>query len=182
MTGFRTIPCLPALAALALGLLAAGCATPDVNPARARAGTGYVDLHTGSADDLGWDVARFDNDSHGFRRLFSDLKPVEGGILRLALAPGRHRLRVTFLNRVIAQPAEIEMEIQDGKVTPVLVTLTEAGTTQVRTRETRAGGTAYGRYGRRTRIGSDESVLYRLTAAPQPAAAYQPKEHMSYAR
>jgi hypothetical protein len=90
-------------------------------------------------------------------------------------------LRITFRNRVITSPSEIEVEVQDGKTTPVSVTFTEAGVTLVRTKETSRGGTAYGRYGRRTSIGSDETVRYSLSAVAAPPVAYQLKERMPYA-
>jgi hypothetical protein len=110
------------------------------------------------------------------------LEPAAGGFLRLAFAPGRHRLQVTFLNRVITQPAEIEVEVQDGKITPVRATLTSAGVALVETRETSRGGTAYGRYGRRTKISSDETAMYGISAVADPPVAYQHKERMPYAR
>jgi len=171
---------LPAIAALTL--LATGCATSNVNPPEARANTGYVDFHAEAATDLCWEVTRFDERGQDFQRVFSAFDPPTVGILRRAFPPGRHRLRVTFLNRVITQPAEVELEIQDGRITPVRVSLTEAGTTMVESKEVNRGGTARGHHGRRTKIDSDETAMYRLSAAAAPAVAYQPKERMSYAR
>jgi hypothetical protein len=147
-----------------------------------RANTGYVDFHADSSGELSWDVARFDDRTQSFKSVFSELEPAAGGFLRLAFAPGRHRLQVTFLNRVIAKPAEVEVEVQDGKITPVRVTLTEAGTALVRTKEVSRGGTAYGRYGRRTKIGSDETAMYGISAVADPPVTYQLKERMPYAR
>lgn len=170
------------LALAAIGLLVAGCATPNVNPPQARANTGYVDFHADPSAGLSWEVARWEDRSQDFQRVFWDLEPPSGGVLRLAFAPGRHRLRVTFLNRVITKPAELEVEVQDGKILPVRVTLTEAGTTLVRTKEENRGGTAYGRYGRRTKIGSDETVMHDISAVAAPPVAYQPREQMPYAR
>jgi hypothetical protein len=165
---------------VAVGLLVVGCASPNVNPPQARANTGYVDFHADSASELCWEVARFDGRSQSYQRVFSELEPPLGGVLRLAFAPGRHRLRVTILNRVITQPAEVEVELQDGKITPVRVTLTEAGVALVQTRQTSRGGTARGRYGRRTTIGSDETVMYAISAVADTPVAYQLKERMSY--
>ena len=180
MKQIKTIPFLLTFAVLALWF--SGCATRNVNPPQARANTGYVDFHADASGDLCWEVARFDDRTQSFKSVFSELKPQPGGIARLAFAPGRHRLRVTFLNRVIRKPAEIEAEVQDGKITPVRVTLTEAGVAQVETKETSRGGTAYGRYGRRTQIGSDETTMYSLSAVADPPMSYQLKERMSYAR
>lgn len=170
-----------AIAVLCLGLLAAGCASPDVNPPQARANTGYVDFHADAAG-LCWEVARFDDRSQSFQRIFSELAPPPDEALRLAFAPGRYRLRVTILNRVISEPAELEVEVQNGKITPVRVRLTEAGTTYVQTKEETRGGTAKGRYGRRTKFGSYESTRYSLSAAADWPVAYQLKERMPYAR
>ena len=127
-------------------------------------------------------MARWADHKREFQRVFWDLEPPPGVVLRLAFVPGRQRLRVTFLNRVVTKPVEIEVEVQDGKVLPVRVTLTEAGTTVVKTKEESRGGTAYGRYGRRTKISSEESVMYDISAAAGPPVAYQPKEQMPYAR
>jgi hypothetical protein len=126
-------------------------------------------------------VARFDDRMQNFKNVFSELDPLPDEVLRLAFAPGRHRLRVTFLNRVITQPAEIEVEVQDGKITPVRVALTSAGVALVETRETSRGGTARGRYGRRTKIDSDETVMYGISTVADQPVAYQLKERMSYA-
>jgi hypothetical protein len=166
--------------ALAGGFLA-GCASPNVNPAMPKANTGYADFFTDSAEDLDWEVRQLNTATGQFEPVFSRLKPIEGRILRLAFAPGRYSLRVTFLNRVIAKPAEVEVEVQDGKITPVRVTLTEAGATSVRTKETSRGGTLYGRYGRRTKIGSDEASMNSISAVAAPPVAYQVKERMAYA-
>ena len=97
--------------------------------------------------------------SRDFELVFWDLDPPPGGILRLAFAPGHHRLRVALLNCVIKKPVVVEVEVQDGKVLPVRVRLTEAGTTVVETKEQERGGTAFGRYGRRTKFGSEEMVM-----------------------
>jgi len=177
-----TLP-LPTLSfgLLLLGLIVAGCASPSVNPPQARANTGYVDFHADSSG-LCWEVARFNERAQQYQRIFSELKPPPAGILRLALAPGRHRLRVTLLNRVVIQPAELDVEVPDGKIVPVRVTLSPAGTTQVQTKEENRGGTAKGRFGRRTIIGSTESVMYSISAVAHLPVAYQVKERMSYAR
>ena len=180
MKPYKTIPFLLLFALLAVWAL--GCATQNVNPPQACANTGYADFHADLAGELYWQVERFDDRAQGFKTVFSELDPPAGGFLRLAFAPGRHRLRVTFLNRVIAQPAEVEVEVQDGKITPVRVVLTSVGTTQVETREVSRGGTVRGRSGQRTRLGSDETVMYGLSAVTDPPVPYQLKELMPYAR
>jgi hypothetical protein len=174
-----TINCLLTLAAAAL--LVSSCASPNANPPRAGANTGYVDFHADSTNALSWDVARFDVSTQAFQKVFSDLNPPQCGVLRLAFAPGRHRLRVTFLNRVISNPAEIEVEVQDGKITPVHVTLTAAGTALVDRKTQNLGNRTTGSYGLRTKIISDETVMYGVTAVAAPSVAYQIKEQMPYA-
>jgi hypothetical protein len=176
----KLIPFL--LTLLAIGLLVQGCATGNVNPRQARANTGYVDLHADPSEELNWQVSRWDERSREFELVFWDLDPPPGGILRLAFAPGRHRLRVALLNRVIKKPVEFEVEVQDGKVSPIRVTLTEAGTTVVKSKEQERGGTAFGRYGRRTKFSSEEMVMYDIGVAVDPPVAYQPRERMTYAR
>ena len=179
MKPLKTIPFLLLFALLALW--ASGCATHNVNPPQARANTGYVDFHTDPAEQLCWQIECFDDRAQSFQKVFSELDPPAGGFLRLAFAPGNHRLRVTFMNRVIVQPLEIDVAVQDGKVAPVRVTLTPAGTTLVETMKVSRGATAKGRYGRRTEIGSNESVRYGLSAAAETPAAYLLKEEMPYA-
>ena len=165
-----------------LPLWFSACSTPNVNPPQARANTGYVDFHADSAGDLSWDVARFDDRTQTFHRIFSAVKPPPGGVLRLAFAPGRQRLQLTFLNRAIADPAVVEVQVQNGQVTPVRVSFSEAGVASVRTKEVSRGATVYGRYGRSTTIGTSETATYSLSAVVDPPVAYQPKESMSYAR
>ena len=162
-----------------LALVVAGCATANVNPAQAQTNTGYVDFRAISADPLSWEVARFDEGDQSFHRVFSKAEPPAGGCLRLRFVPGSYRLRITFLNRVVAKPAEVTVEVQDGKITPVQVTLTTAGVASVRTEETRVGNTARGYYGRSTRIGSDETTMFDLTAVAGTPMPYQVKEPTS---
>ena len=178
MKPIKTSQCLLLFAMFALW--ASGCATRNVNPPQARANTGYVDFHADSSEELGWEAARFDDRTQSFKDVFSELTPPPGGVLRLAFAPGRHRLQVTFLNRVITHPAEVEVEVQDGKITPVRVTLTAAGYAFVKTKEISHGPTARGHYGRRSRFGSTETVIYGISATTEPPVAYQLKERMPY--
>ena len=86
---------LPVLAAL--GLLAGGCASPNLNPAVARPHTGYVDFYAVNADDLSWDVT----DVKRNKKVFYEFDPVKEPILRLAFKPGKYQLRITFLNHPI---------------------------------------------------------------------------------
>lgn len=179
MKQLKIIPFLLALAALALWV--PGCATQNVNPPQARANTGYVDFHVDPSAGLSWEVARFDDRTQNLRILFSNLKPPPGGILRLAFAPGHYRLRVTFLNRIISQPMEVEVEVKDGMITPVQVALIPDGTALVERREQRVGPTVRGHYRSNIKLSSDESTLYRISAGVDAPMPYQVKERTAYA-
>ena len=169
----------PAAAAV---LLCFGCASPNVNPPAPRSNSGYVDFYTESAGEVVWNIQRLDATANQFKAVFSELDPMAGGILRLAFAPGRQQLRVTFLNHAITEPAVVEVDVRNGQITPVHVALTEAGVASVQTREERLGGTAKGPYGRGTKIGSYETKTFRVTAAVQDPRPYQLKEQMRYAQ
>jgi hypothetical protein len=114
--------------------------------------------------------------------MVSDYDPSPEGILRVALAPGLHRLRLTCLNRVTSGPAEIQVEVEDGKVTPVCVTFAGAGTALVETKKVNVGGTMYGRYGRSTKITENEEARYQISATATDRVVYRPKSEMPYAR
>lgn len=168
------------LAAL-LALGAAGCATPNVNPPAARAHTGYVDFSAGATNDLYWQVERFDAGTQDFKLVYSQFAPPAGGFLRLALAPGHYQLRITIMNRAVRGPCLVEVQVQDGRVTPVNVRLVPDGVTQVQNKANRVGPTVRGRYGMRTEYSSTESSLFLLTAEAEPSTPYQAKEQTSYA-
>jgi hypothetical protein len=157
-----------------------GCASSNINPAQPRTNTGYVDFYSNSTN-LSWQVMRFDEDSKEFKNVFTQYGPLPDRVLRLALAPGQHRLQVLILNRIVQEPAEVAVEVQDGKVTPVRIKLIEAGTSNIQTKETSAGGTAFGRYGRRTKFRVDETATYQLSATADSPVDYQVKERMPYA-
>ncbi len=164
------------------GLALAGCASGNINPTSARANTGYVDVHANTPAELSWEVARFDPAAGEFRRMVSDYDPSADGILRLELAPGPHRLRLTCLNRVTSGPAEIELEVANGKITPICVSFAGAGTAMVETKKASVGGTVYGRYGRRTKIRDNEEAMYQISATASEPVPYRVKGEMPYAR
>lgn len=170
------------LTLVCFALIVIGCATPSPNPSRAQANTGYVDFHADSSGALCWDVTRFDEATQGFQPAFSDMSPFPDSVLRLSFAPGHYRFRVNFFNRISRNPAEVEVDVQDGKVTPVLIKFTETGTVNVLTKDASRGGTVRGRYGQRTKIGSNETATYDLSATVAAPVVYQPKEQMPYAR
>ena len=161
------------LTLLALGFT--GCATGDVNPSKASAHTGYVDFSAESSGPLNWQVSRQVQDTQNFTVIYSELSPPADGILRLAFAPGNYRLQITFLNRVVTEPGLIEVEVVDGKITPVQVTLTPAGTASVQRKEQRVGMKAGGFAGRKTTAINDDSTTYQISAVAAAPLPYQPK-------
>ena len=158
-----------------LVLCIAGCATGDVNPSKARAHTGYVDFRADFSEPLNWQVSRQDEGAQNFTVVYSELSPPAGGILRLAFAPGNYHLQVTFLNRVVTEPGSVEVEVVDGKITPVQITLTPAGTASVQRKEQRVGMKVGGFAGRKTKLIDDESVTYQISAVAAAPLPYQPK-------
>jgi len=163
------------LAAGAL-LVAGGCASPNVNPANARPDMGYVDFYATDAGDLYWDVT----DLKQNKKVYYEFDPLKESILRLAFKPGHYELQVNFLNHVIAAPGTAEVDVREGMITPVIVTLLPAGQALYRTKRTAAGSTYYGTYGRRTSIHDNPATSYEVALEPQPPLPYQRKEQMSY--
>ena len=164
----------------AVALFVSGCASPDINPPQPRANTGYLDLFAEPDDDLSWRVDQFDPKKNRFQTLYSNVKYLEAPVLRLALKPGSHQIRVNFLNRVVAPLGECNVTILDGRITPVQANWTNTGTSMAVTRETDRGGTAYGRFGRRTKFKTSETSNVALTLKPLEPHPYQPKERMPY--
>ena len=175
-----TFPVLLTLAALALGL--AGCATSNVNPPQARAHTGYVDFYADSSGELLWQVERRADRTQEFESVFAEYEPPPGRVLRLAFAPGHYHFRVTFLNRVVRGPGRVDVEVKDGLITPVPVTLIPDGTILVQQKEQQVGARARGSYGWRNKYSVEETPILRLSAEAQAPRPYQVKERMPYAR
>lgn len=160
-------------------LLVAGCSTTDVNPPAPRAHTGYVDFYTVSNMDLSWKVKRAREPDGEMRPVFSEFKPIQGNILRLAAPTGVHRFEVWFSNEVTKGPITVLVPVEDAKVTPVQVTLTPAGSTSVVGQTYQYRSTA--RMTRRvTRVSSDEQTVFEIGAAAQAPRDYGAKEQMPY--
>ncbi len=160
-----------------LGLL--GCGTTAVNPDKPRANTGYVDFYTDSPLELSWEIKRAEPTGGEMRTLFSKFEPVEGTVLRLAVAPGPQRFSVWVMNRVTDGPQTVDASVEDGKVTPIHVTLGSAGTTSVDRKVYGLRPSAKG-YARGTKVVTDESEVYRILAEPAPVRPYQPMQQMPY--
>jgi hypothetical protein len=128
---------------------------------------------------LSWEVKRADERTGEMRAVYSEFKPVEGTILRLAAPPGNHRFQVWFTNQVTEGPETVQVQVADGKVTPVHVTLASVGSTAVERKTYRMGGSAKG-YARGTKISSDQSSVFQIGAVAGNPQAYGPKEGMPY--
>jgi hypothetical protein len=165
-----------------LGLMAAGCASPNVDPATAKAHTGYADIYQETNGSLSWKIVELDLQGHQMRIIFSTFDPIDNPIVRLAFAPGPHRLQITFLNLVIAQKGVVDVEVKDGMITPVRVSFAFAGTTQVERKDTSLGATVHGRIGRNIKIGDDQAPMWRVETETGEPLPYQQKARMPYPR
>ncbi len=160
-------------------LLASACASRNVNPAMPKAHTGYVDIFSQPAMGVSWDVLRAKPGTEKFKRAYSDVKPVEG-VLRIALPPGRHLLRINVLNHVITDPADVEVEVADGQVTPVRVKFIAGKGRSMPYRDPGAGGSVYRRQGRGSSISMYAASEYAISATPESSAPYKPKNGTNY--
>jgi len=150
-----------------------------VNPAVARPHTGYVDFYAENDTDLSWSIAKLEADGSS-KKVFFEFDPLPEPVLRLALKPGHYRLSITIINRPILGPGIIDVDVRDGRVTPVRVTLIDAGTGAVVAKESRVRGTAYG-YGRGTKITASEAQVLRVQTEAGTPLPYQTKSLMPYA-
>lgn len=114
----KALSCLILLAGLVLG-----CTTSHGHLSAARSGLSFVDFHSDPPEDLAWRVSRFDFEKRTWVPVYADLKPPAGGVLRLACVPGPYQFQVTLLNRVVLQPALVDVEVVEGLTTPVRVGL-----------------------------------------------------------
>jgi hypothetical protein len=159
-----------------IALILSGCASPNVNPATAKHGTGYVDFYADDADNLYWDIT----DLKTGKKLYYEFDSLNESILRLALKPGQYELKVTFSNHIIDTPGTVEVDVQEGMITPVTVTLLPAGEALFKTKSTGWGSTYFGVYGRRTMITEHPSPSYEVGLDPRDPLPYQPKAQMPY--
>ena len=160
-------------------LILGGCSTPNVNPPAPSAHTGYVDFYTDSDMGLSWEVKRADDRTGEMRGLFSEFEPVQGTVLRLAAPPGNHRFQVWFTNQVTEGPQTVQVQVVDGRVTPVHVTLTPVGSTSVERKDYSFRGSTKG-YGSGTKIVSGQSEVFQIGAVAGSPQPYGTKEAMPY--
>jgi hypothetical protein len=171
---------LSAVALLIPGLLfLSGCAAPEQNPSSPRPNTGYVDFYTEASSELSWEVKRFDQQTDKPKTVYSEFEPLPGTVLRLACTPGKQKFQVWFMNRATKGPQVVLVQVEDGKVTPVHITLTPIGITLVDQETQAVRGSAKG-YGRRKKFTTDINKVYEIGATAQAAQGYRPKEQMPY--
>src|SRR5512146_2648524 len=108
------------LGALVLGV---SCSSPNVNPPIAKAHKGYIDFYAPAKTNLAWEVQRVRPGTDSASTIFSSVKPLPDGVLRLELDPGPHLFQLSFLNRVVESPLLVQVDVLAGKVTPVKVEL-----------------------------------------------------------
>ncbi len=172
-------PCGVWLLAAVACILVPGCSTPDVNPSTPRPDTGYVDFYTDSDESLSWEIKRASESGGEMRKVFSEFKPVQGNILRLAAPAGSHRFEVWFLNRVTQGPQPVTVTVENRKVTPVHVTLAPIGTVTVESKVYGFRPSTRG-YARGTKFVAEPNQAFQIGAVAGAAQTYQPKERMSY--
>jgi hypothetical protein len=155
-----------------------GCASPDVNPKAPGPGRGYVDLYTQPKSDVWWKVDVFDTRTQGYREIIAQFKAPEQGIFRMAFRPGPCKARVCFVNQAVEAPAEIEIEVRKGMITPVQVKLGQGDTSYVRVVADR--GRSGFRNAGRNQVTDYAQQRWQISAAAQPPVPYIPKEDTAY--
>jgi len=154
--------------------LACGCATPDVDPTAARAGRGYVDLYTVPKTAAWWKVDVFDPKRQGYKEFTAQFKAPGEDILRVEARPGSHKARISFVNEAIEAPAEVEVEVREGMITPVKVTIETGDSTYVRVVDDRAKDI------HRNKVTDYQQQRWKISAAALPPVPYTPKSQMGY--
>ena len=162
-------------------IILTGCHTPEANPSAAQANMGYVDFYSADDTDLAWEIKQIDQTTSKSRILYSEFKPVPGTTLRLSVPPGNYQFEVWFRNRVTEGPQTVPASVEDGKVTPVRVSLTAAGSASIHNKVYGFRPSSKG-YGRGTKITSQDTEVARIEAAAELSQSYKPKEQMPYFR
>jgi len=156
----------------------AGCATKKASTASSHSGNGYVDFFTDEAD-LEWKVVKLENGGKA-KTVAEAHAQVDPRGVRLEFAPGHYRFQVTFLNRVIAKPAEVDVEVLEGRVTPVHVKFGKAVTSAVIATPS-LNTTMVDPAGRRINLDENETITYEIHASAASPVIFQPMDRMMYA-
>jgi hypothetical protein len=170
--------CLIPLLAVSGVLLGGGCASRDVNSQAPRPGRGYVDFFTQPREDLWWKVDVFDSRKQDFREFTAQFKAPGEGILRVEARPGPHKGRISFVNRAVEAPVEVSVEVREGMITPVEVTLRKGGTSFTRSVEDRARSGF--QTANRNQVNDYSQQLWQISAKALPPIPYTPKQNAAY--
>jgi hypothetical protein len=169
---------IPFFGLFGLWLFAGGCASPDVNPQAARSDRGYVDLFTQPKADVWWMVDVFDSRNQGYKEFTAQFKAPEQSIFRVEAKPGRHKALVSFVNHAVEAPAEVEVEVIAGMITPVEVKLEKGDSSYVRAVEDRARS-GFATAGR-NKVTDYSQERWRISARALRPVAYTTKENALY--
>ncbi len=176
MNSWRNLTLLYALGGAIV--VASGCAGPDVNPRAPRPGRGYVDLYTQPKTDAWWKVDVFDARIEGYKEFTAEFKTPGQDIFRVSARPGPHKARISFVNQAVEAPAEIEVEVRDGMITPVQVKIEKGDTSFVRDVDDRVR--AGFRNGGRNQVTDYRQQRWMISAKVQPPVPYTPKQSTAY--
>ena len=170
---------LRGISLLGVLLLFGGCGTPSRNPSSPRTNTGYVDFYTDMDLDLYWQIKETDPATGKLKIVFREFKSVDGNILRLPSTPGSHQFQVWVMNCITDGPKTVQVQVEDGKVTPVRIVLQPLGAVSIDRKEYGFRGSTKG-YGRGTKIITDENEVYRIVPTARSGEPYRPSEKMPY--
>lgn len=169
---------IPLIAVCGLWLFVCGCASPDVNPQVPRNDRGYVDIFTVPKEDVWWKVDVFDSGNKDYKEFTAQFKAPTDAIFRVEARPGGHKALISFVNHAVEAPAEGEVEVVAGMITPVQVTLEKGDKAFVRSVDDRArsGFTTAGR----NEVTDYSQTRWKITVKALPPIPYAPKESMNY--
>jgi hypothetical protein len=150
---------------VAVAALTAACSSTRSVP-RVKPGHGLVRIAAPGETNISWQVQRLDPKEARYRVCFSELEPQPEVVV--ALPSGPQQLRITALNRVVIQPAVIEVTVTEERPVFVRVVLQPVAEAAVQTRIERYRPTFRGGIRRAAEYGSEKSVVYELSASIAP--------------
>ncbi len=168
----------PLTALCGLWMFACGCASRDVNPHVPRSDRGYVDLYTVPKEDVWWKVDVFDPQNQNYKEFTAQFKSPTDGIFRVEARPGKHKALISFVNHAVEAPAEGEVEVVAGMITPVQVTLEKGDTAYVRSVEDRARS-GFATAGRND-VTDYHQTRWKISSRALAPIPYAPKKDMQY--
>jgi hypothetical protein len=157
--------------------LLVGCAG-HVKP-KPVAQTGCVDFYCETASGLSWDVLRFDPHSGKMKPAFSRYKPLPGNVLRVTSPVGMQHFQVGIFNKANRGPAQVVVDVEAGKVTPVKITLEHLGEVWVNREAYAFRGSSKG-YAGGTKIIAEKNDAVKIHAEGRRPQPFQPVENVAY--